>query len=49
MKLNKRFIQYITFIFIYWIFWKITNSFELTVIIALGQIQGELIYKENKK
>lgn len=47
MKWYKtRVVQYVLFGLIYYAFWKISGNFELTVIIALGQIVGEMHYKE---
>ena len=47
MKWYKtRVVQYVIFGLIYYAFWKISGNFELTVIIALGQIVGEMHYKE---
>ncbi|MCK9417256.1 hypothetical protein M0Q97_11470 [Candidatus Dojkabacteria bacterium] len=46
MKWYKtRIIQYVIFGLIYWIFFRLFG-FELAVIIALGQIVGEMHYKE---
>jgi hypothetical protein len=46
MKWYKtRVIQYVVFGLIYYAFWKI-GSFEFAVIMALGQIMGEMHFKE---
>ena len=43
---NKRIILYIIYMLTFYIFWRIFG-FEFTVIIALGQIMGEVVYKKN--
>ena len=45
MNLIQRIITYVISTLFYYAFWKISGSFELTVILALGQIIGELYHK----
>jgi len=41
---GSRVVLYVLFGLVYYLFWKI-SSFEMAVIIALGQIIGELHFK----
>lgn len=43
---KTRVVQYVIFGLMYYTLWKISGNFEIVVLFALGQIFGEMHYKD---